>query len=58
MKNADTLTRDEIRAQLQEAIKAGDTDAFYQAFDLMIQSIGADVQQKAAEQMEKMQSAR
>lgn len=57
MKNADTLTRDEIRAQLQEAIKAGDTDAFYQAFDLMIQSIGADVQQKAAEQMEKMQSA-
>lgn len=57
MKNADTLTRDQIRAQLQEAIKAGDTDAFYQAFDLMIQSIGSDVQQKAAEQMEKMQSA-
>lgn len=57
MKNADTLTRDEIRAQLQDAIKSGDTDAFYQALDLMVASIGADVQQKAAEQMEKMQSA-
>lgn len=57
MKNADTLTRDEIRAKLQEAIKSGDTEAFYQSFDQMIDCIGADVQQKAAEQMEKMQSA-
>ena len=43
MKNADTLTRDEIRAKLQEAIKSGDTDAFYQSFDLMLESIRDDV---------------
>lgn len=57
MRNADAMTRDEIRAQLQEAIKAGDTDGFYKAFDQMLECIGADVQKRAAEQLEKLQSA-
>lgn len=57
MKNADTLTRDEIRAKLQEAIKSGDTDAFYQSFDQMLESIRDDVQQRAAEQIEKAKQA-
>lgn len=52
MKNADTLTREEIRAQMQQAIKDGDNDAFYQAFDLMLQDIRNDVQQRATEQIQ------
>ena len=52
MKNCDTLTRDDIRAKLQQAIKDGDNDAFYQAFDLMLQDIRDDVQQRAAEQIQ------
>lgn len=52
MKNADTLTRDEIRAKMQQAIKDGDNEAFYQAFDLMLQDIRNDVQQRAAEQIQ------
>ena len=52
MKNADTLTREEIRAQMQQAIKDGDNEAFYQAFDLMLQDIRNDVQQRAAEQIQ------
>lgn len=57
MKNADTLTRDEIRAKLQEAIKSGDTDAFYQSFDQMLESIRDDVLQRASEQIEKAKQA-
>lgn len=52
MKNADTLTREEIRAQMQQAIKDGDNEAFYQAFDLMLQDIRNDVQQRAAQQIQ------
>lgn len=54
MKNNDILTRDEIRAKIQQAIKANDTDAFSAAFDEMIQAIGADVQQRAAAQVDEM----
>ena len=54
MRNNDALTRDEIRAQIQQAIKDGNTDAFSVAFDEMIQNIGDDVQQRAAEQVEEM----
>ena len=57
MKNADTLTRDEIRAKLQEAIKSGDTDAFYQSFDQMLESIRDDVLQRASAQIEKAKQA-
>lgn len=57
MKNADTLTRNEIRAKLQEAIKSGDTDAFYQSFDQMLESIRDDVLQRASEQIEKAKQA-
>lgn len=52
MKTCDTMTREEIRAQMQQAIKDGDNDAFYQAFDLMLQDIRNDVQQRAAEQIQ------
>lgn len=57
MKTADTLTRDQIRAKLQEAIKAGNTEDFYQALDLMIQDIGADIQQKAESKLTEMTAA-
>ena len=44
MRNNDALTRDEIRAKIQQAIKDGNTDEFSVAFDEMIQNIGDDVQ--------------
>ena len=37
MRNGDKLTRDELRAKIQQAVKDGDTQAFYQAFDQMVQ---------------------
>ena len=48
----DTLTRADIRAKMQEAVKAGDTQAFYEAFDLMLQDIQTDVMQRASAQIE------
>lgn len=48
----DTLTRADIRAKMQEAVKAGDTQAFYDAFDLMLQDIQSDVMQRASAQIE------
>ena len=52
MTHNDTLTRSEIRAKMQEAVKAGDTQGFYEAFDLMLQDIQADVMQRASTQIE------
>ena len=52
MRNADTMTREQIRAQMQQAVRDGDTDAFYQAFDRMLENIRDDVQQRAAEQIQ------
>lgn len=54
MRNNDALTRDEIRAKIQQAIKDGNTDEFSVAFDEMIQNIGDDVQQRSAAQVEEM----
>lgn len=45
------LTRDEIRAKMQQALRDNDTDGFYQAFDDMLVSIGDDVQQRYDEQI-------
>lgn len=45
MINNDTKTRrDEIRARMQQAIIAEDSEAFYQSFDEIIELIGADLQ--------------
>lgn len=46
MKSNDILSREEIRGLLQKAIKANDTEGFYQAFDQMIECINQDVQQQ------------
>ena len=44
MRNNDTvLTRDDIRAKLQQAIKDGDTQEFQESFELMLENI-RDVQ--------------
>ena len=58
MKNGDyTTQRDLLRQKIQTAIKDGNTEGFYQAFDEMVQLIGTDVQQKAEEKFQQMQSA-
>ena len=37
MRNGDANTRrDDLRAKIQQAVKDGDTQAFYQAFDEMV----------------------
>ena len=46
MKSNDILNREEIRGLMQKAIKEGDTDGFYQAFDQMLGLIQEDIQQK------------
>lgn len=38
--------RNEIRMAMQSAIKAGDTEKFYQEFDKMIEVVGEEIQQK------------
>lgn len=45
------LTRDEIRAKMQQALRDNDTDGFYQAFDDMLVNIGDDIQQRYDEQL-------
>ena len=53
MRNNDTvLTRDDIRAKLQQAIKDGDTQAFQESFELMLENIRDDVMQRAQEQIQ------
>lgn len=54
MKNCDTLTRDDIRAKLQQAIKDNDTEAFSASFDQMLECIQNDIQQKANERIDQM----
>lgn len=58
MRNGDANTRrDALRAKIQQAVKDGDTQAFYQAFDEMVQFIGEDVLNQATEQIQAMQQA-
>lgn len=54
MKNCDTLTRDDIRAKLQQAIKDNDTEAFSSYFDQMLECIQNDIQQRADDRIDQM----
>lgn len=54
MKNCDTLTRDDIRAKLQQAIKDNDTEAFSAYFDQMLECIQNDIQQRADDRIDQM----
>lgn len=57
MKNNDIPTRDEARAKLQQALRNNDTDAFYAAFDDLIEGIGKDVMAEANAQLSNMQAS-
>lgn len=54
MKNCDTLTRDDIRAKLQQAVKDNDTEAFSASFDQMLECIQNDIQQRADDRIDQM----
>lgn len=54
MKNCDTLTRDDIRAKLQQAIKDNDAEAFSSSFDQMLECIQNDIQQRADDRIDQM----
>ena len=56
MRNNDILTRDEIRAKIQQAIKDGNTEDFYQSFDQMLECIQNDIQQRADERIDQMKA--
>ena len=55
MKSNDLLTRDEIRAQMQQALRANDTDAFYAAFDNMLGDIEQNLRQEYSDKLEGVQ---
>ena len=52
----DVLTRDEIRAKIQQAIKDGNTEEFSRSFDQMLECIQTDIQQKADARIEQMKT--
>lgn len=54
MRSNDILNRDEIRLQMQQAIKSNDTDGFYGAFDQMLGCIEADIKKNYEEQIDGM----
>lgn len=56
MRNNDIPTRDEIRAKIQQAIKDGNTEAFGQSFDQMLECIQNDIQQRADERINQMKT--
>ena len=56
MRSNDVLTRDEIRAKIQQAIKDGNTEEFSRSFDQMLECIQADIQQKADARIEQMKA--
>lgn len=47
--------RNEIRMAMQSAIKAGDTEQFYQEFDKMIDAVGEELSQKYEARLNDMQ---
>lgn len=55
MKSNDILNREEIRGLMQKAIKDGDTDGFYQAFDQMLECIQGELRQEYDTRMGEMQ---
>lgn len=54
MRTNDTLTREEVRGLMQKAIKDGDSEGFYVAFDQMLQCIQEDIEQRAEERLDEM----
>ena len=57
MTNNDKLTREELRAKIQQAVKDGDTQAFTEAFNQMVEVIGDDVLQQANSRLDEMRQA-
>lgn len=57
MNNNDKLTREELRARIQQAVKDGDTQAFTEAFNQMVEVIGDDVMQQANSRLDEMRQA-
>ena len=57
MRNNDALTRDEIRAKIQQAIKDGNTEDFSKSFDEMLECIQEDIQQRAEARIDEMKQA-
>ena len=57
MTNNDKLTREELRAKIQQAVKDGDTQAFTDAFNQMVEVIGEDVLQQANSRLDEMRQA-
>lgn len=57
MTNNDKLTREELRARIQQAVKDGDTQAFTEAFNQMVEVIGDDVMQQANSRLDEMRQA-
>lgn len=55
MRANDILNRQEIRGLMQKAIREGDTEGFYQAFDQMLECIQTDIQQKYDQRIGEMQ---
>ena len=54
MRTNDILNREEVRGLLQKAIKDGDSEGFYAAFDQMLQCIQEDIEQRAEERLDEM----
>ena len=57
MRTNDTLTREDVRALMQQAIKDGDSEAFSSAFNQMLQCIQADIEQKYEDRLEEVRQA-
>lgn len=54
MRTSDTMTREEAREAMQQAIRDNDTDKFQSAFEQLIECIGEDVRQETEEQMDEL----
>ena len=54
MRTNDILNREEVRGLMQKAIKDGDSEGFYAAFDQMLQCIQEDIEQRAEERLDEM----
>jgi hypothetical protein len=58
MKNSDIKTREQIRAAMQAALAGNDADAFAQAFEDMMQSVGEDIRADYEQSIENFQNER
>lgn len=57
MKSNDLNNRDAARAKLQQALRENNTDAFYEAFDELVECIGSDVFAQAKADIASMQAS-